>query len=124
MILLSDVSFHSLCAHHFLPFFGHAQIAYVPGDRLVGLSKPARVMEHFARRPQVQEQLTEQVVAFLSERLEARGVIVRLKARHLCMEMRGVRRSAWTTTTATRGVFEHSAWRAEFSRETRQEERG
>lgn len=113
-VVVTGVRFHSLCAHHFLPFFGEAHVGYLPGERLVGLSKLARVVEHFARRPQVQERLTEQVVDLLEERLRPAGVIAVVRARHLCMEMRGVGRRAWTVTTAARGVFEGGPARDEF----------
>jgi len=102
-VVLSGIPFHSLCAHHFLPFFGEARIAYVPGDHLVGLSKPARVVDYFSRRPQVQERLTEQIAGLLDRRLRPQALAVRLRARHLCMEMRGVEKEAWTETAATRG---------------------
>lgn len=103
-VLIGGIAFHSLCAHHLLPFFGEAAVAYLPGEHLVGLSKPARIVEHFARRPQVQERLTEQVAETLARRLRPRAVAVRLRARHLCMEMRGVEKAAWTVTSAVRGA--------------------
>ena len=115
MVSLLDIPFYSLCAHHFLPFYGTAHIAYVPGERIVGLSKLARVVEHFARRPQVQERLTEQVAGFLDERLHPAGAMVVVRARHLCMEMRGVSKpGASTTTSAIRGAFSDAALRREF----------
>ena len=106
IVSVSGIPFYSVCAHHFLPFFGTAAVGYVPGDRLVGLSKLARVVEFYARRPQLQERLTEQVAAMLDERLAPAGVIVSLQARHLCLEMRGVSKpGVMTTTTAVRGTF-------------------
>ncbi len=115
MVSLLDIPFYSLCAHHFLPFFGTAHVAYVPAERIVGLSKLARVVDHFARRPQVQEQLTEQVAGFLDDRLRPAGAMVVLRARHLCMEMRGVSKpGAATTTSAVRGAFADEALRREF----------
>jgi len=115
MVELTGIPLYSLCAHHFLPFFGTAHVAYLPGDRVVGLSKLARAVEFFARRPQVQERLTQQLAEFLEDRLEARGVMVVLEARHLCMEMRGVRRhGVVTTTTAARGGFSDPGLRREF----------
>jgi len=102
-VVVAGIPFHSLCAHHLLPFFGAASIAYLPDDRLVGLSKPARILGHLARRPQVQERLTEQVADALWRGLRPRGLAVLLQARHLCMEMRGVERAAWTLTRAARG---------------------
>lgn len=112
---LMGIPLYSLCAHHFLPFFGTAHVTYLPGDRLVGLSKLARAVEFFARRPQVQERLTQQLAEFLEDRLRARGVMVVVEARHLCMEMRGVRRhGVLTTTTAARGGFSDRELRREF----------
>ena len=102
-VVLSGIRFHSICSHHFLPFFGEARIAYVPGSHLVGLSKPARVVDYLSRRPQVQERLTDQIAELLNRRLRPRALAVRLRARHLCMEMRGVEKEAWTETAATRG---------------------
>jgi GTP cyclohydrolase I len=104
-----------MCAHHFLPFFGLAHVGYVPGDRLVGLSKVPRVVDFFARRPQLQERLTEQVAALLDERIAPAGVIVSVKARHLCMEMRGISRpGVVTTTTAVRGTLADERLQRQF----------
>jgi GTP cyclohydrolase I len=115
MVTVTGIPFHSLCAHHFLPFFGVAHVAYLPGDRIVGLSKLARVVEFYARRPQVQERLTEQVIELLDRRLKPAGAMVVLQARHFCMEMRGVGKSgAATTTSAIRGAFEEERTRQEF----------
>jgi GTP cyclohydrolase I len=106
IVSVTGIRFQSLCAHHFLPFFGVAHVAYLPKERLVGLSKLARVVDLFARRPQVQERLTEQVASFLDSRLQPAGVMIMVKARHFCMEMRGVRKAgARTTTSAVRGAF-------------------
>ena len=110
VVSLGDIPFYSLCAHHFAPFFGHALVAYVPGERLIGLSKLARVVDWFAHRPQVQERLTEQIADCLATELRPRGALVVLEARHLCMEMRGVRLpGTLATTRAVRGVFESDA---------------
>ena len=115
MVAVTGIPFHSTCAHHFLPFFGTAHVAYLPGERIVGLSKLARVVEFFARRPQVQERLTEQVIGLLEERLRPRGAMVVLQARHFCMEMRGIAKAgAVTTTSAIRGAFEEDRTRQEF----------
>ena len=115
VVAVTGIPFHSLCAHHFLPFFGVAHVAYVPGERIVGLSKLARVVEFYARRPQVQERLTEQVIDLLDRRLAPPGALVVLQARHFCMEMRGVRTTgAATTTSAIRGVFQEERTRQEF----------
>jgi GTP cyclohydrolase I len=105
LVSVTGIHFHSLCAHHFLPFFGVAHVGYVPAGRLAGLSKLARAVEFHARRPQLQEPLTEEIATWLDERLAPAGLIVTLEARHLCMEMRGVARAgAITTTIAARGV--------------------
>jgi GTP cyclohydrolase I len=115
MVAVTGIRFHSLCAHHFLPFFGTAHVAYLPKERLVGLSKLARAVELFARRPQVQERLTEEIASFLDSRLQPAGVMVVLKARHFCMEMRGVRKAgARTTTSSVRGGFGEASLRREF----------
>ena len=106
LVTVGAIPFYSICAHHFLPFFGTARVGYVPKDRLVGLSKLTRAVDHFARRPQLQEDLTEQVAALLEKRLDPAGLIVSIEARHLCMEMRGVSRPGLQTqTTAVRGTL-------------------
>jgi GTP cyclohydrolase I len=115
MVSVVDVPFFSLCSHHFLPFFGSAHVAYLPGDRIVGLSKLARLVDFYARRPQLQERMTEQIVACLDRRLAPRGSMVVLQARHLCMEMRGVSKpGVLTTTSALSGAFEEDRVRQEF----------
>ncbi|MGH8569781.1 MAG: GTP cyclohydrolase I FolE [Gammaproteobacteria bacterium] len=114
-VSMVDIPFYSLCAHHFLPFFGSVHVAYLPGDRIVGLSKLARVVEFYARRPQVQERMTEQIVEFLDSRLCPAGVIVVAQARHFCIEMRGMNRAGLiTTTSAVRGAFAEERRRREF----------
>jgi GTP cyclohydrolase IA len=115
IVAVTGIPFHSLCAHHFLPFFGTAHLAYLPGDRVVGLSKLARVLEYCARRPQIQERLTEQVIDLLERRLRPAGTMVVIEARHFCMEMRGVAKpGAVTTTSAWRGAFADARARQEF----------
>jgi GTP cyclohydrolase I len=115
IVAVTDIPFHSVCAHHFLPFFGTAHVAYLPKDRLVGLSKLARVVEYYARRPQIQERLTEQVIDLLDRRLRPEGVMVVVQARHFCMEMRGVGKTgAATRTSALRGAFTDVRTRQEF----------
>ena len=115
IVAVTDIPFHSLCAHHFLPFFGTAHVAYLPQDRVVGLSKLARVVEYYARRPQIQERLTEQVIDLLDARLHPKGAMVVVQARHLCMEMRGIGKpGATTTTSALRGAFADQRTRQEF----------
>ena len=101
LVLVRDVPFHSLCEHHLLPFKGVAHVAYLPGERIVGLSKLARVVEHFARDLQVQERLTKQIADWLDTTLSPRGVGVVLEAEHLCMTLRGVRKPGSTTVTST-----------------------
>lgn len=115
MVIVRDIEFFSVCSHHMIPFFGKAHIAYIPGERIVGLSKIARMVEFYARRPQLQERLTEQVIDFLEEKLAPIGAIAVLEARHLCMEMRGVEKpGALTTTSALRGCFNEPRVRQEF----------
>lgn len=107
MVLVRDIPFYSMCSHHFVPFFGVGHIGYLPGTKIVGLSKLARVLEFFARRPQVQERLTQQIAEFLETELEPRGIMAVLEARHLCMEMRGVEKAgSITITSAVRGEFD------------------
>jgi len=104
LVLATDVPIQSMCEHHLLPFSGVAHIGYLPGDRILGLSKLARVLEMFARDLQVQERLTQQVADWLQEHLAPRGVGVVIEAEHLCMSLRGVRaRGTRTTTSALRG---------------------
>jgi GTP cyclohydrolase I len=104
LVVARDVPFRSLCEHHLLPFYGVAHVGYLPGERIVGLSKMARVVEHFASGLQVQERLTEQVADWLAGHLAARGVGVVMEAEHLCMSLRGVRaRGSLTVTSALRG---------------------
>ena len=114
IVAVTHIPFYSICAHHFLPFFGTAHVGYVPAERLLGLSKLPRVVDFFARRPQLQERLTEQVAALLDERLAPEGVIVSVEARHLCMEMRGVSRPAVTTTTVVRGTLKDEQLQRQF----------
>lgn len=106
-VLVRDIRFHSMCEHHLLPFMGRAHVAYLPAEgRIVGLSKVARTVEVYARRPQVQERLTGQIADALEERLSPQGVLVVVEARHMCMEMRGVSSpEAVTVTMAARGVY-------------------
>ena len=115
MVMEKDIPFYSLCAHHFVPFYGHAHIAYVPNDKIVGLSKMPRILEFYARRPQLQERLTEQVATYLARKLDPQGVMVVVEARHLCVEMRGVKKAgAQTVTSAIRGIFHNKPVREEF----------
>ncbi len=116
MIVLRDVPFYSMCEHHLLPFFGSADIGYIPSDRIVGLSKLARVLEILSRRPQLQERLTFEVADAVEKALDPVGVAVRIQAEHLCMTMRGIKKpGSKMVTTVTRGAFrDNAATRAEF----------
>jgi len=108
MVMVRDIPMYSACEHHMLPWVGKAHVAYIPNDdgRVIGLSKFARLVDGFARRPQVQERLTTQVADALQDRLEPKGVMVVIEAEHLCMSMRGVRKPGSTTvTSAVRGLF-------------------
>jgi len=110
MILVKDIWFYSHCEHHLAPFFGRAHIAYIPDGKIVGLSKLPRLLEIYARRLQVQERLTQQVANALMEHLEPRGVAVKIQARHLCMESRGIQKPGCETiTTKLTGVFRTDA---------------
>ncbi len=107
MILEKDIVFHSMCEHHMLPFYGRAHIAYVPEGKVLGLSKLARTVEIYARRLQIQEQMTGQIANAIMEHLSPRGVMVMLEAEHMCMTMRGVKKpGSRTVTVAARGVFQ------------------
>ena len=110
LVLVQGIPFHSLCEHHMLPFRGVAHIAYLPGERILGLSKLARVLEFFARDLQVQERLTKQVADWLDEKLSPRGVGVVIEAEHACMSLRGVQaEGARTTTSALHGLIRDDA---------------
>jgi GTP cyclohydrolase I len=110
VVLLRDIDFHSLCEHHLLPFHGKAHVAYLPKGSVVGLSKLARTVDAFARRPQVQERMTCQIADALIKHLDPKGVVVVVEAEHLCMTMRGVQKpNATMVTSAVRGTFKESA---------------
>lgn len=115
MVMEKKIPFYSMCAHHLVPFYGHAHMAYIPRERILGLSKFARILEFYAKRPQLQERLTEQVVNFLEQGLQPLGAMVVIEARHLCVEMRGVKKpGVVTTTSALRGIFHQRPVREEF----------
>jgi GTP cyclohydrolase I len=106
VVLVKDIAFHSMCEHHMLPFMGKAHIGYVPAGRVIGLSKLARVVEGVARRPQVQERMTETIADMLMKELEAKGVAVVIEATHSCMTIRGVRKpGSLCVTSAMKGIF-------------------
>lgn len=107
IVMVREIPFYSMCEHHFVPFHGEAHVAYMPKGRVTGLSKLARLVEGFARRPQMQERLTAQVADCLDDRLDPLGVLVVVEAEHLCMSMRGVKKpGARTVTSAVRGIME------------------
>ncbi len=106
MVLVRDIEFYSLCEHHLLPIIGRAHVAYIPNGKVVGLSKIPRVVNLYARRLQIQEQLTEQIADAISNTINPKGVAVVIQARHMCMEMRGVEKiNSTTVTSALRGLF-------------------
>lgn len=111
LVLEKDITFYSTCEHHLLPFYGKAHVAYIPGDRVVGLSKLARTVEIFARRLQLQERMTTQIADAVMEYLKPAGVMVMLEAEHMCMTMRGIRKpGSQTVTFAARGVFQQDRY--------------
>ncbi len=107
MIIEKDISFYSMCEHHLVPFYGKAHIAYIPDGKVVGLSKLARTVEVYAKRPQLQERMTTQIADAIMEHLSPKGVMVIIEAEHMCMTMRGVKKpGSCTVTFASRGAFE------------------
>ncbi len=115
MVIVKDIELYSLCEHHMLPFIGKAHIAYIPNGAIVGLSKIPRIVDVFARRLQVQERLTHQILDCIQNTLNPEGVAVVIEAKHLCMMMRGVQKqNSVTTTSAFKGAFEQSETRNEF----------
>ena len=115
MVIVKDIELYSLCEHHLLPFLGRAHVAYIPNGKIVGLSKVGRVVDAFARRLQVQERLTHQILNCMQETLNPLGVAVVIEAKHLCMMMRGVQKqNSVATTSAFTGEFEKDKTRSEF----------
>lgn len=117
MVIVKDIELYSMCEHHMLPFFGKAHIAYIPNGYIAGLSKLARVVDVYARRLQVQERMTTQILAAIKESLSPLGVAVVIEAKHLCMMMRGVQKqNSVTTTSSFWGEFEKNETRSEFTK--------
>lgn len=115
MVIVKDIELYSMCEHHMLPFFGKAHVAYIPNGHIVGLSKIPRVVDAFARRLQVQERLTDQIMHCIQETLNPKGVAVVIEAKHMCMQMRGIQKQNSTTTTSSfTGAFEKDSTRKEF----------
>lgn len=114
MVLVRDLPFYSMCVHHLVPFFGCCDIAYVPADKIVGFNDLSRLLRHYASQPQLQERLAAEAADHLQAALKPQGVIVRLQARQLCLEMRGERSPGIVETTAARGVFQTGRLREEF----------
>lgn len=115
MVIVKDIELYSMCEHHMLPFFGKAHVAYIPNGYITGLSKIARVVDVFARRLQVQERMTHQILDAIQDTLQPQGVAVVIEAQHLCMMMRGVQKqNSLTTTSAFSGQFEDGTTRSEF----------
>jgi len=112
LVVIRDLPFHSLCVHHLVPFFGRAHIAYLPGSRIIGISGAARLLDLYARRPQLQERITGQIADHLERLVAPRGVAVMLEARHLCMEMRGIRKHGRVETRVVRGDLTEPRWAA------------
>jgi len=114
LIVVRDLEFHSLCVHHFVPFFGVAHVAYLPGRHIVGVSGPARLVDYYSRRPQLQERISHQIADHLERSLHPRGIAVTLEARHLCMEMRGIRKHGMVVTRVRRGALTDPKWTAQL----------
>lgn len=110
LVAVREIPFHSICVHHLVPFFGRALVAYVPGATIVGISGPARLVDYYSRRPQLQERMGKQIADHLERVVKPRGVAVVLDARHLCMEMRGIRKPGKVETRFLRGALAEPRW--------------
>ena len=112
-VVVSGLQFYSMCVHHLVPMFGFIDVAYIPRDRMVGFGSIGRIIDHFARRPQVQERLVAQVADYLERQLEPEGLLVRCRARQMCMELRGSKKRGSLVTTASRGTLQSGLQRSE-----------
>jgi GTP cyclohydrolase I len=110
LVVVRDLPFHSMCVHHFAPFFGRALVAYLPDREIIGISAAARLLDFYAHRPQLQERLGAQIADHLERLVKPRGLAVILEARHLCMEMRGARKPGWVETRVVRGALAEPMW--------------
>jgi GTP cyclohydrolase IA len=110
LVVVRDIAFHSMCVHHLVPFFGRALVAYVPGEKIIGISGPARLVDYYARRPQLQERMGNEIADHLERLTKPRGVAVVLEARHLCMEMRGIKKRGNVETRTVRGALADPRW--------------
>ncbi len=110
LVVVRDIPFYSMCVHHFVPFFGRALVAYAPDQAIIGISGPARLVDYYAHRPQLQERMTNEIADHLERLAKPRGVAVVLEARHLCMEMRGIRKPGLVETRMVRGALAEPRW--------------
>lgn len=113
-VVIAGIRFHSMCAHHLVPFFGTVDVAYLPRDRMIGFGSVGRIVDHFAKRPQVQERMIAQIAEYLEETLQPTGLLVRLKARQMCMEIRGAKKRSVSTSIAARGDLTEGPLRGEL----------
>jgi GTP cyclohydrolase I len=116
LVAVRGLTFHSMCVHHFAPFFGEVHIAYLPSDRIIGISGAGKLVDFYARRPQLQERMTAQIADHLERLVAPRGIGIRIEGRHMCMEMRGTRKSALVETRVVRGELASSLWAGALDR--------
>ncbi|MEM1347590.1 MAG: GTP cyclohydrolase I [Myxococcota bacterium] len=112
-VVIAGLEFKSMCVHHLVPFFGTIDVAYIPGDHIIGFGSVGRLVEYYARRPQLQERMVEQIADHLERELAPKGLLVRCGARQMCMELRGAKKRGWLTTTTSRGVLREGGLRQE-----------